>query len=93
MKTIKGKARERFVNGYAMSCIVNLYGVYSRPSEHKLRAEIECINRMHHENGYDYRIISYNTFAFTCGWLIEDPESGVIMLRVETPENSYIMEY
>lgn len=93
MRTIKGKARERFVNAYAMSCIDNLYGVYSRPSEHKLRAENDCVVRMVSENGYDFRIISYNTFAFTCGWLVENSESGVVMLRVETPENSYIMEY
>nr|DAF14191.1 MAG TPA: hypothetical protein [Caudoviricetes sp.] len=52
MKTIKGKARERFVNAYAMSCIENLYGVYSRPSEYKLRAENDCVERMHHENSY-----------------------------------------
>lgn len=93
MRTIKGKARERFANAYATSDIYNLFGVYSNPSDYKLIAENDCRERMRRENGRDFRIISYNTFVFTCGWLIEDPETGVVMLRVETPENSYIMEH
>lgn len=93
MKTIKGKARERFVQAYAGSNNISLYDVYNKPSQYKLNAENECIMQMQHENGWNYRILSYNTFAFTCGWLIEDAETGELMLRVETPENSYIMEY
>lgn len=93
MKTIKGKARETLVNAYSMSCIRTLFDAYSRPSQAKVNAENECMLKMYYEHGYDFRIISYNTFAFTCGWLIEDAETGVVMLRVETPENSYIMEY
>ena len=93
MKTIKGKVRERFVNAYSMSCKTSLFDCYDKPSQHKVRAENDCMNKMYADYGYDFRIISYNTFAFTCGWLMEDPETGVIMLRVETPENSYIMEY
>lgn len=93
MKTIKGKARERFVNAYVMSCKASLFDCYGKPSKAKVEAENECIKKMYAEYGYDFCIISYNTFAFTCGWLIEDAETGVVMLRVETPENSYIMEY
>lgn len=93
MKTIKGKARERFVQAYAGSNNLSLYAVYSKPSQHKLTAENECITQMRDENGWNFRILSYNTFAFTCGWLIADAETGELMLRVETPENSYIMEY
>lgn len=93
MKTIKGKARERFVNAYAWSCKASLFDCYDKPSQAKVEAENECMNKMYAEHGYDFRILSYNTFAFTCGWVMEDPETGVIMLRVETPENSYIMEY
>ena len=48
---------------------------------------------MYDDYGYDFRIISYNTFQFTCGWLFEDPQTAVAMLRVETANNSYIMEY
>lgn len=93
MKTIKGKMRERFVNAYSMSCIDSLYAIYAKPSKAKISAHGDCWEQMHKEHGYDFRILSYNTFAFTCGWVMEAPETGVIMLRVETPENSYIMEY
>ena len=93
MRTIKGKARDRYVNAYAMSCIDSLYACYSKPSKAKIAAHGEYWEKMHQEHGYDFRIISHNTYAYTCGWLMEDPETGVIMLRVETPENSYIMEY
>lgn len=93
MKTIKGKVRERFIEAYVGSNNIWLYDVYSNPSQYKINAENKCVERMRRENGWNYRIISYNTFAFTCGWLIEDDETGVVMLRVETPENSYIMEY
>lgn len=93
MKTIKGKARERFVNAYEMSCKTSLFDCYKKPSQHKVSAENDCMLKMYDDYGYDFRIISYNTFAFTCGWLVMDAEIGVVLLRVETPENSYIMEY
>ena len=93
MRTIKGKARERFVQAYAGSNNLSLYDVYSNPSHYKVNDENECITQMRYENGWNFRILSYSTFVFTCGWLIADAETGELMLRVETPENSYIMEY
>ncbi len=93
MRTIKGKARGRFINAYRMSPYTSLAEVYTNPSQAKLNAEERCMLDMYDDYGYDFRIISYNTFTFTCGWRITHPETGVVMLRVETANNSYIMEY
>lgn len=93
MRTIKGKARDRFIKAYDDSCVDMLYEVYDKPSQAKLNAEAICMGKMWHEGGEDFRIISHNTFTFTCGWRVTHPETGVVMLRVETANNSYIMEY
>lgn len=93
MRMVKGKARERFFEAYVSSNSISICDVYSRPSQNKLVAENRCLTKKELEGGWNYRILSYNTFAFTCGWLVVDPATGELMLRVETACNSYIMEY
>ena len=44
-------------------------------------------------DGWGFKILSFNSQVFTCGWLYSDKESAVIMLNVETAYNSYQMEY
>lgn len=80
---------ERFYN----SEIDTLEDCYERCSAAKRKADYECTNKCAAMGGWRFRIISFNTMSFTCGWLYEDKETGVIMLNVETYRNTYTMEY
>lgn len=77
------KAAARFINDYRKSFNYSLMDVYGRYSHEKARAEMDCRAMMEKENGTGFKIMSFNTFGFTCGWMVGDT------LRVETPSNSY----
>ena len=79
------KAAARFINAYRNSvndCLADCYDSYSSK---KGRAEYLCREQMKKENGHGFRILSFNTFGFTCGWMSNEG------LRVETPSNSYLI--
>ena len=80
--TIKG---QNFINAYNRSSDRDLFDVYGRYSAEKGRADKDCRRKMIEEGGEDYRIISANTFAFSCAW--RTPAG----LRVETSVNSYLV--
>ena len=80
---------ERFYN----SDICTLEECYGAFSSAKRKAFYECTNKCAEMDGWRFRIISFNTMSFTCGWLYEDKETGVIMLNVETYRNTYTIEY
>lgn len=80
---------ERFYN----SEIDTLEDCYERCSAAKRKAFYECTKKFSDMDGQRFRIISFNTMSFTCGWLYIDKETGVIMLNVETYRNTYTIEY
>lgn len=51
----------------------------------KVNAYYKCLEASKLESGYELRIISWNTFQFTCAWRVENN------LRVKTRNNSYII--
>lgn len=87
MKTINNNTQRgrAFINAYYNSRAYSLSDCYGRYSFEKGRAEALCKRAMINEGGYDYRILSFNTFGFTCGWMTP---AG---LRVETACNSYFI--
>lgn len=78
------KNASRFVNAYYRSNETSLRECYNTYSTAKACAERECRRMMLNENGNGFRIISFNTFGFSCGWMV-----GENILRVETPQSSY----
>ena len=80
--TKRGRA---FINAYENSRNYSLADCYGRYSCKKAIAENACRLWMRDEAGYDFRILSYNTFGFTCGWRTD------YGLRVETPGGSYLV--
>ena len=50
---------------------LNLYDCYKQPSAAKLDAEWRIIQSCRKMNGKIFRILSYNTFTFTCAFSIE----------------------
>ena len=89
MKTIKAntKKAESLWFNYNRSRNSRLSECYGKMSTSKAVAERDCIRRMLEEGGKDFRIMSFNTFSFTCGWV--NPDGS---LRVETPANSFRVE-
>lgn len=87
------KKFEALKHAYENARYDSVFRAYGRPSDAKINAESWCIHKMKNMNGWDYRILSYNTFNFTCGWLVENPETGVLQLCVETARNSYRFDY
>ena len=74
-----------FINAYNRSDNFALRHCYDRPSTAKCRAEMDCRYLMDIEGGNGFKIISFNTFGFSCAW--RNPDG----LRVETPQGSYII--
>ena len=85
--TIKGIG---FLQSYGCSIFTTINECYVSPSTAKIDAEFRCYNKMTRQCGFGFKIMSYNSFSFTCGWLTED-EKGLQTLHVETAENSYII--
>lgn len=86
------KARN-FIERYYWSRERTLADCYLNFSKAKAIAEAQCREKMLGMDGHGFKIISFNSMTFTCGWLFEDKETGVIMLNVETAHNSYQVEY
>ena len=87
VNTIKGTG---FLQSYEHSKFYDIRECYEHPSTAKIDAEFYCYNKMNSQAGFGFRIMSYNSFSFTCGWLTEG-ENGVQTLHVETASNSYII--
>ena len=43
-------------------------------------------------NGYDFHICSHNSFQFCVAWEYMNPETGEVMTRIETANNTYIVD-
>ena len=80
---------ERFYN----SELYSLEDCYTRCSAAKIVAFSWCIDKFAAMGGWRFRIISFNSQNFTCGWLYADKETDEIMLNVETYRNNYTIEY
>ena len=62
--------------------------VYGRWSGEKERAYKACLEKCSDMNGWNFRIVSHNSWMFTVGWLYRN-EEGKNMFWYETPSNSY----
>lgn len=89
---ITGKRADNFRYRFTYDEGDSIFAVYDRPSYAKVQAFQECRRKCHGMGGYNFCIMSHNTFGFTCGWITEDVP-GKYTLHVETPNNSYEMEY
>ena len=86
------KARS-FAQQYTFSSKHGLHECYSSYSYAKAVAEVNCRKKMLGMDGFGFKIMSFNSQTFTCGWLYQDKETDVIMLNVETAYNSYQIEH
>ena len=63
--------------------------VYARPSIYKERAESNIIEYMLGQNGYGYRVISYNSSFFTVGYIIRNDDGKLFVY--ETAQHRYYL--
>ena len=63
--------------------------VYARPSIAKRRAEQEIINYLVDQDGFGYRVMSYNTSFFTVGYIICNDEGKLFVY--ETAQHRYYL--
>lgn len=64
--------------------------VYARPSISKRRAEQDIINYLVDQNGYGYRVMSFNTSFFTVGYIIQNDEGKLFVY--ETAQHRYYLQ-
>lgn len=88
MKTIKANTKQgqRFINAYQRTPFYSVEDCYKNPSTAKTRAEYLIRREMNDCGGDNYRVISFNSFGFSCAW------TSPAGLRVETPQSSYIVK-
>ena len=79
----------RQYEAYLNSSNRTLRDAYTSYSMAKAKAYEICLRKCVDMKGEDFRIISANTYTFTCGWTYADSETGVLMFNVETAANSY----
>lgn len=86
------KKARGFIQSYERSCDYSLCECYKNHSYAKAVAEAQCREKMFDMDGFGFKIMSFNSMTFTCGWLYEDKD-GVLTLHVETRANTYEMDY
>ena len=79
--------RANYNEGYTLR---DVYGNYSIAKEN---AYNRCLSECAKDNGYNFRIVSHNSFSFSVAWDVINPKTGeIIGVRIETPQNSYYVE-
>ena len=90
---ITGKKARNFISRYeSIRYPRELYDVYKSFSVAKLQAWEYCKAKCSEMNGRNLTILSYNTTMFSAAFEYTHPDTGVLMLHVETHLNSYDME-
>lgn len=87
----QAKAR---ISDYNRSSDYNLHDVYKTSYSYKKEQAFDYCKELCNEyNGRDLRIISYNTFIFTAGFIYNDKIEGVIKFMFITPSNNISVYY
>ena len=74
---------------YVKAPIRYVTDVYARPSCAKLRAENNIFEYILDQDGYGYRVMSYNTSFFTVGYIIQNDEGKLFVY--ETAQHRYYL--
>ena len=89
-QTIAKNAINSYVHYFKGRTLDDVYKSYSAA---KQNAYDYCKRLQDKYNGYDFRIISANTFIFTAGFKFVDVETGVIKFMYITPSYDTIVDY
>lgn len=81
------------IYGYEKSTMFNITDAYKKPSKAKYSVWLDCAYDMIKNSGWGLKVISYNTFMFTCAYLFVEPETGVVKFKYFTPNHTTIVDY
>ena len=84
----KNQLKEKYQQ-YLKTPVRCVTDVYNRPSDAKLRAESNIFEYILDQNGYGYRVMSYNTSFFTVGYIIRNDEGKLFVY--ETAQHRYYL--
>lgn len=86
---------KKYVKEYINSCYYSIEECYKKPSRNKYLAEIEIKRKIENLESNDllYKIISFNSCQFTCGYIVcvEELNTYINYLIIETACNTYII--
>lgn len=96
-KDITGtKKAKQYIKRYINSCYYSIEECYKNPSVNKLRAEYRIKQKIEELEGDElrYKIISFNSCYFTCGYIVsvEELNTFINYLIIETACNTYIIK-
>lgn len=89
---ITGKKARSYVNQYNRTPYRTIHDCYKRPSNNKIAAWGYCLRKCGEMDGHNITVLSFSTSFFTAAWYYAHPDTGALMLHVETYANSYDME-
>ena len=69
-----------------------LYHVYGRVSQAKQNAMERCKAICEAAQGWNFHITGHNAHTFTVAWNYMNTETGEVMTRIETAQNTYIVD-
>lgn len=84
------KKQARIYEQWLRSNNLNLYDCYKKPSESKLDAERSIIYSCRQMHGKRFRILSFNTYSFTCAYSVE--KDGKTLLIWHSPYHTEVFE-
>ena len=70
-----------------------LLDCYKTCSRVKQNAYYDCKHLQYELQGYDFRIIGYNSMTFSCGFMFDDPFTGVVRFCYMTKDYTRFCDY
>lgn len=90
------KKAYNYISNYLTSIYYSVKQCYKKPSCEKIRAEYRIIRKMEKLDSFisSYKIISFNSCCFTCGYIVrvEENNNYITYLVIETASNTYIID-
>lgn len=78
-----------FIAEYNHAICTSIEQCYIKPSYRKQRAEAHCFECCKLVNGYGFKILSHNTWTFTCAYKYVNNRTGYEHMIVHTGYNIY----
>lgn len=69
-----------------------LYDVYTKPSVAKERAWERVLRLAKTFDGIEIKVVHFNTFSFTAGFMFPDAETGALQFAYITKDNIYVWD-
>lgn len=83
--TQRQRTAKNNITAYENSTMHSLYDAYNKVSDAKLKAWAYCRELCAKYDGFNLKVVSFNTFVFTAGFEFVNKETGECMYMHITP--------